>query len=53
MCKAVNCFSNVACVKYSMVTSRLHSKSTSSFIRLVKSIQTSHQPTHVQSEKTI
>ena len=24
MCKAVNCFSNVACVKYSIVTSHLH-----------------------------
>ena len=50
-CKAVDCFSNIARVKYSIVTSRF--TSTSTFITLVKSIQTSHQPTRAQSEKTI
>ena len=50
-CKAVDCFSNIARVKYSIVTSRF--TSTSTFITLVKSIQTSHQPTRTRSEKTI
>ena len=50
-CKAVDCFSNIARVKYSIVTSRF--TSTSTFITLVKSIQTSHQPTRAQSEKAI
>ena len=51
-CKAGNCFSNVARVKYSIVTSHLI-YILSTFITLVKSVQTSHQPTRAQSEKTI
>ena len=49
-CKAVNCFSNVARVKYSIVISFTP---TSIFIKLVNSEPTSYQPTRVQGKKTI
>ena len=45
-CKAVNCFSNVSRVKYSIVTSHLH-------LHLSLSVQKSHQPPRAQSEKTL
>ena len=45
-----HCFSNIACVKYSIVTSHLHLHL---LLLLVKSVQTSHQTTRAQREKTI
>ena len=51
-CKAVNCFSTVVCVKYSIVTSHFNT-STSAFITLVNSAQTSQEPTRAQSKKTM
>ena len=50
-CKAVNFFSNIACVK--IFNSDISFTSTSTFIKLVNSVQKSHQPTRAHSEKTI
>ena len=52
-CKAVNCFLDIAHVKYSYSDISFASTSTSTFIKSVKSVQTSHQATCAQSEKTI
>ena len=49
-CKAVNFFSNIACVK--IFNSDISFTSTSTFIKLVNSVQKSHQPTRMHSEKT-
>ena len=48
--QSCHCFSNIACVKYSIVTSHLHLHL---LLLLVKSVQTSHQTTRAQREKTI
>ena len=50
-CKAVNCYSNVARVKYLIGTSNLHLHLL--LFTLVNSVEISHQPTRAQSEKTI
>ena len=50
-CKAVNCSSNVARVKYLIGTSNLHLHLL--LFTLVNSVEFSHQPTRAQSEKTI